>query len=90
MCFSLRLNWESVLLVKNVSSADYGAYDCVAQNEKGMDRLSIVLNVTSRPDRPTLLSVQNLTYDSVTLKWTAGFNGGFKQAFRIRLIPSSI
>ena len=71
-------------MVKNVSSGDYGDYLCVAQNAEGFDRLEISLNVTSRPDDPQYLRVQNTTYKNVTLKWEPGFNGGFEQSFRIR------
>jgi hypothetical protein len=71
-------------LVKNVSSTDYGAYECIARNEEGIDRLTIQLNVTSRPDPPSQLRVLNITYNSVMFSWTVGFNGGYEQMFRIR------
>lgn len=79
-----RLNWESELLVRNVSSGDYGAYDCIAQNEEGLDRHTIHLNVTSRPDPPSQLRVLNVTASSVMLAWTQGFNGGHQQHSTIR------
>ncbi|XP_059087472.1 nephrin-like isoform X2 [Tigriopus californicus] len=78
------MTFESLLSVKNVTSLDYGAYDCIAQNEEGLDRHTIYLNVTSRPDAPAFLRVLNVTYTSVTLNWTPGFDGGFVQSFRIR------
>jgi len=81
---SLRLTWRSTLLVKNVGSADYGRYDCVAQNEEGLARHSITLNVTSAPDPPTGLIPINPTYTAVLLGWTPGFDGGHEQKFRIR------
>ena len=67
-----RLTWQSELLVKNVSSKDYGIYDCIAQNEMGLERYSIYLNVTSRPDPPSYLKILNVTYNSVNLTWTSG------------------
>ncbi len=70
--------------MKNVSSADYGSYECVAKNEEGLDRLEISLNVTSRPDEPQYLKVTKTTYKNVTLSWESGFNGGFEQTFKIR------
>ena len=79
-----RLNYESRLLVRNVSSSDYGSYGCVAQNEEGLDRVTVTLNVTSRPDPPSLLRVSNVTYNSVTVTWTQGFDGGYEQAYKIR------
>ena len=71
------------MLVKNVSSADYGAYDCIAQNEEGLDRHTIHLNVTSRPDPPSHLTVLNVTAAAVMLAWSPGFDGGHPQHFRI-------
>jgi hypothetical protein len=80
----LRLTWESQLLVRNVSSRDYGGYDCIAQNDEGLARATVHLNVTSRPDPPAYLRILNVSFSSVTLGWTPGFNGGYEQAFRIR------
>ena len=73
-----------MLFVKNVTSKDYGIYDCIAQNEMGLERYSIYLNVTSRPDPPSYLKILNVTYNSVNLTWTPGFDGGFNQTFKIR------
>jgi hypothetical protein len=70
--------------VKNVTSSDYGAYDCIAQNEMGIERYSIYLNVTSGPDPPSYPRILNVTYNSVNLTWTPGFNGGFDETFKIR------
>ena len=53
--YNFRLTWKTELLVKNVSSGDYGGYDCVAQNAEGLDTHTVTLNVTSRPDPPTNL-----------------------------------
>lgn len=78
------LTWESTLSVKNVTSSDYGTYDCVAQNQMGQERYGIYLNVTSRPDAPTNLNIENATYNSVNLTWNPGFDGGFPQTFKIR------
>ena len=50
----------------------------------GLERYSILLNVTSRPDPPSYLKILNVTYNSVNLTWTPGFNGGFNQTFKIR------
>lgn len=40
--------------------------------------------MTSAPDPPNLLSVRNVTHDSVTLQWVAGFDGGVKANYQIR------
>ena len=70
--------------MKNVSSGDYGKYGCIAQNEEGLGRSTVHLNVTSRPDPPSQLRVLNITYNSVMLSWIVGFDGGHEQHFRIR------
>ena len=67
-----------------MSSRDYGAYDCIGQNEEGISRHTIMLNVTSHPDPPAYLRILNVTYNSVVLGWTPGFDGGYNQTFRIR------
>ena len=79
-----RMTWESVLSISSVDSGDYGLYDCIAQNEMGLARSSVVLNVTSRPDPPEYLRILNVTYNSVNLTWSPGFDGGFPQSFKIR------
>lgn len=78
------LRSESILYITHVTSADYGNYECVARNELGFSTVSPRLEVTSAPDTPTLLTVVNVTHDSVTLTWTPGFDGGMKASYRIR------
>ncbi|XP_056630856.1 nephrin isoform X1 [Diorhabda sublineata] len=75
---------ESTLYITHVTSADYGNYECVARNEISFSTKSLRLEVTSAPDTPTLLTVLNVTHDSVTLGWTPGFDGGMKASYRIR------
>ena len=50
----------------------------------GLSRYDISLYATSRPDPPSYLKVHNVTYNSVNLTWTPGFDGGFSQTFKIR------
>lgn len=75
---------ESTLFITHVTSADYGAYECVARNELGFSTVTVRLEVTSVPDTPTLLTVLNVTHDSVTLGWVPSFDGGMKASYRIR------
>lgn len=81
------ITYHSVLVINEVTSDDYGAYDCVARNELGFDAFAVVLNRTSPPDSPRMLRVVNVTSGSVTLRWVPGFDGGLNQVFRVRYRP---
>lgn len=56
----------------------------MARNELGFSTSLPTLEVTSVPDVPSLLSIVNITFDSVTLSWIPGFNGGMDATYRIR------
>ena len=86
--------WESTLEVSALRSRDYGQYDCIARNEMGFNKTSVILTGTSRPDPPLTLHVVNASHDAVELSWKPGFDGGLPQAYRIRyrqvfILPSS-
>lgn len=81
--------FESILIINNVDSGDYGKYECEARNEEGSSRSIIVLNVTSAPDAPLSMTVLNVTHDSVTISWVPGFDGGLQTSYRIRYRPES-
>ncbi|EEC18289.1 nephrin, putative, partial [Ixodes scapularis] len=78
------LRWESVLVVKYVHAQDYGQYSCTARNELGSDSARFRVRPRGKPDPPESIRVLNATHTSVLLSWTAGFNGGLDQQFRIR------
>lgn len=78
------LTYESVLIVEKVAPADYGAYECVAQNELGQAAETVRLDITSQPDTPLSLNILNVTHDAVTVAWTPGFDGGLKASYRVR------
>ena len=82
------LTWESSLYIENVGSSDYGKYKCVATNVLGSDEHTVTLNVRSKPDPPQDLRVIGVTYKSVNLTWQPGFDGGFKQSYRIRMMKT--
>lgn len=75
------------MLVQNVELSDYGRYECVARNELGFATATIKLSVTSAPEPPYNLQVLNITHDSVTLQWSAGFDGGLPASYRLRYKP---
>ena len=76
------LQSRSELVIRGVSSLDYGAYECVARNTEGSSRTTVQLDAKSRPDPPDQLRVVNVTHASVLLSWRPGFHGGMDQYFR--------
>ncbi|TWW79368.1 Nephrin Renal glomerulus-specific cell adhesion receptor [Takifugu flavidus] len=75
----------STVRVVNVSATlDYTIFTCTARNSLGEDKLDIQLVSTSYPDPPSSFRQVDFTYNSVTLEWIPGFNGGLQQRFRIR------
>ncbi|PIO22418.1 hypothetical protein AB205_0126940 [Aquarana catesbeiana] len=74
----------STLIIANVSAVhDYAIFTCTATNSLGLDTFSIHLVSTSRPDPPSDLKVLSFKQNSVTLGWSAGFDGGLEQKFRV-------
>ncbi|XP_061109515.1 nephrin [Conger conger] len=75
----------STVTVVNVSAAlDYAVFTCTARNGLGEDRLLIQLLSTNHPDPPSDLQLVSVSHSMVTLQWTAGFDGGLEQRFRVR------
>lgn len=84
-----QLTYESTLIIEKVAPADYGVYECVAENPLGKTKAEVRLDITSPPDMPLNLSVLNVTHDSVTVAWTPGFDGGMKPSYRVRYREAS-
>lgn len=77
-------HYESRLIISQVEIFDYGIYVCEAYNDLGKSTFRIHLERTSSPEAPTDLRILSFTHRSVTLNWTAGFDGGLPQAFQVR------
>ena len=45
------LTWQSELVISNVTSPDYGGYECTARNSEGTTRYTVDLDVKSRPGK---------------------------------------
>ncbi|XP_060807924.1 nephrin [Amyelois transitella] len=78
------ITYTSVLLINDVTTSDYGTFECGARNELGFSTTSVRLDVTSAPDQVISMSVTNVTHNSVTLEWAPGFDGGLTSWYRIR------
>ncbi|PRD35485.1 UNVERIFIED_CONTAM: Nphs1 [Trichonephila clavipes] len=82
--FTGDLQWCSVLTIKRVRQEDLGEYTCVARNNLGYDFVKFTLAKKGAPESPKDLKAVNETTDAITLVWSAGFDGGSEQNFRIR------
>lgn len=71
------------LVISNVISSDYKPYYCVATSNEGSTEQPILLSPTTVPDNPTELDISNIAWDSVTLTWLPGYNGGLTQSYKI-------
>ena len=78
------LTWESQFNVLDINPADYGIYECAARNTMGVSYQQVTLDMPSRPDAPTEVTVVSTASDSVTIRWVPGFGGGSRQMFRIK------
>ncbi|XP_063959504.1 nephrin-like [Lytechinus pictus] len=77
--------YESRLIISQIDEIDdYGTYVCKAYNDLGEARFEIQLEKTSPPEAPSNLQVVEISFDSVTLNWTKGFDGGLDQTFQVR------
>lgn len=78
------ITMESVLLINDVSPADYGLYRCKAENELGRSTADVYFSRPVAPDTPLALRAINASSVSITLKWIPGFDGGLPQQYRLR------
>lgn len=78
------ITMESVLLISDVSPADYGLYRCRAENELGKSSADVYFSRPVPPDTPLALRAINASSVSITLKWIPGFDGGLPQQYRLR------
>lgn len=78
------ITMESVLLISDVSPADYGLYRCKAENELGKSTADVYFSRPVPPDTPLALRAINASSVSITLKWIPGFDGGLPQQYRLR------
>ena len=83
------LTWESQFHVLDINPADYGKYECAARNTMGVSYQIVSLDTPSRPDQPLDVHIVRTASDAISLKWVAGFNGGSKQAFRVKYYPET-
>merc|ERR1719219_1792543 len=83
------LTWESQFQVLDINPADYGKYECAARNTQGVSYQIVTLDTPSRPDAPYNVVISATASDSVSLRWQPGFDGGSRQAYRVKYYPET-
>ncbi len=73
--------YETVLKIKKVSDRSYGEYICKGSNTMGSKRTVIKLQAKGKPERPMNVRSVQTSYDTITLAWDEGFDGGFSNNF---------
>ena len=81
--------YQGVLRINDVKESDYGDYTCKMWNAEGENAAAVRLQATSAPEKPTNLRVVQSGYDSLTLEWDEGFNGGFETTIYTVLYTSA-
>ena len=76
--------YEGVLKITRVSESSYGDYICKGTNSMGAKRTIIKLQPKSKPEKPTNIRPVHASFDTVTLEWDEGFDGGFEPQFTIQ------
>ncbi|XP_064602372.1 hemicentin-2-like isoform X2 [Liolophura sinensis] len=75
--------YTSILTVSQASQSDHGTYKCTATNSQGTNTQTAAIVDKSVPDACKDLKVLGMTWNSVFLDWTPGFNGGEDQTFMV-------
>ncbi|XP_071095594.1 nephrin-like isoform X1 [Haliotis cracherodii] len=76
--------YQSVLTIQDVTQGDLGGYTCRMENSFGNNSKPVTLSLKSAPEAPTGLIARSKTWESVSLTWNEGFDGGAPQDFFIR------
>ncbi len=69
--------YMSTLKIFRIDRSSYGDYTCKAINDIGQQRTKIKLQNKGKPERPVNVRPVDTSYNTITLAWDEGFNGGF-------------
>jgi len=69
--------YEGVLTIERVEESSYDEYTCKAQNQMGAQRTIIRLQPKGKPEQPRNVRSLDKGFDTITLEWDEGFNGGY-------------
>ena len=76
----------SEINIDNVRTEHYSSlFRCNANNSYGTDAVYFKIVRPGSPERPTLVTAENVTDTSMEIVWRPGFNGGSKQVFFLQV-----
>ncbi|CAH8866179.1 unnamed protein product [Trichobilharzia szidati] len=67
------------LIITGSNMTNLGAYIANIENAEGCRQCTVILQKPSKPESPTDIRIEEVTWDQVTLTWVVGFNGGYDQ-----------
>nr|CAH8866358.1 unnamed protein product [Trichobilharzia regenti] len=67
------------LTITGSNMTNFGAYIANIENAEGCRQCTVILQKPSKPESPTDITIEEVTWDQVTLTWVVGFNGGYDQ-----------
>jgi len=71
--------YRGLLKIERVEESHYGEYYCKASNAMGVKRTLINLQPKGKPEQPSNVRAVYKGYDTITLTWEEGFNGGYEE-----------
>ena len=76
---------NKVILIADLTPDDFGTYTCIVSNiidsQTHQSEFPITLVPRGGPDPPSALDVTHITSVSADIHWTAGFDGGYQDAW---------
>ena len=76
---------NKAILIADVTHDDFGTYTCLVSNtidsQTHQSEFPITLVPRGGPDPPSALEVTHITSVSADIHWTAGFDGGYQDAW---------
>ncbi|KAK2727355.1 hypothetical protein QYM36_008001, partial [Artemia franciscana] len=60
---------SAILTIRDATPFDTASYRMVAENEHGVDSVTVKIRIRDRPDPPSSLKVEDVTHDSLILSW---------------------
>ncbi|KAL3887453.1 hypothetical protein ACJMK2_027394, partial [Sinanodonta woodiana] len=82
--------YEAVLYFKNVKAGDFDNYTVLLLNNWGNVTTMFALIASVRPEKPFNFHPANVQEKQLSLRWQAGYNGGYTQTFIVEISHDNI